>query len=85
MSISTEQYELPVYWASALINGDESGLEEDDLKALRDFERYMITVHGKCWCLDVEEDSWFSSHHDATRYGILACDVALYTFDTTRE
>lgn len=78
--IKIEQYELPAYWASVLINGDESGLDDDEMKALNRFLRYMMTVHQRCECVDVEEDSWFSTYHDATRFGVLPCDVALYTF-----
>ena len=30
--IKTTEHELPSYWASALINDDWSGLEEDEIK-----------------------------------------------------
>jgi len=79
-----EQYELPAHWASALINGDDSGLEEEDLIALEKFERYMALVYKQCWCVDVGEETWFSNYHDATKFGVLPCDVALFTFDITK-
>ena len=80
-----EYYELPAYWASALINGDESGLTEEDEKPFDNFVHYMIAVHGQCWCVDVEEESYFSWSHDASRFGALAGDVAMFCFDVTKR
>ena len=82
-----EYYELPAYWASALINGDESGLTEEDEKPFDSFVHYMIAVHGQCWCVDVSDDESgnFKRWHDATEFGGLPCDVATFTFDVTRQ
>ena len=80
MTIEIVKYELPTYWASALINGDLSGLEADDLIGLAQFENYMMKEHGSCHAADVESEGHFSRWHDATRFGILACDVAEYSF-----
>ena len=78
-----EYLELPTYWASALINDDYSGLEDDDANALDAFVSYMIKVYGKCWCIDVQDDSNFAKYHDAHAFGVLACDVSTYAFDVT--
>jgi hypothetical protein len=80
-----EKYELPIHWASALVNGDESGLSEEDQKALDKFTRYMLKVYGQCFCIDVEDDVYFSLYHDATQFGVLAADCAIYCFDVTQE
>jgi hypothetical protein len=32
--ITIEEVTLPAHWASALVNGDESGLEDEDCKAI---------------------------------------------------
>jgi hypothetical protein len=78
-------YELPQHWASALINGDDSGLDEDDIERLNEFERDMVKEYGKCWCVDVEEEGYFKTYHDARKYGVLACNVAIFTFDTSPD
>lgn len=83
--MQTETYDLPVYWASALINGDESGLSEEDAEALEGFTAWMIAHYGKCWAIDVSEDSWFARSHDAWQWQPLAGHVATYTFDVTPE
>ena len=81
-----EIYELPTHWASALINGDLSGYDSDDLEAIRRFADDMIRRYGKCWCLDVSDDEGnFVKYHDASQYGVLACDVAEFSFDVTKE
>lgn len=72
MDIETIEYKLPAHWASAIINGDDSGLSDNDLVELEAFlekEEYPNIV-------DVSEDSYFSHSNDA---GTLACDVSVYT------
>jgi hypothetical protein len=80
-----EYYELPIYWASALVNGDESGLTEEDQKALAKFTKFMVKVYGHCTCVDVEDDVYFKPYHDATQFGVLAADCAMYSFDVTQD
>lgn len=75
--------ELPAFWASALINGDVSGMEDEDEQALDKFTAYMVAEYGQCWAVDVSEESSFTRWHDAQSYGVLACDCAVYTFDVT--
>ncbi len=41
MTIETDTVTLPVYWASALVNGDYSGLEDDDAEHCRLTEREL--------------------------------------------
>ena len=65
-------YDLPTVWASYLVNGDASGLEESDI-ALCDRK----TV-GMGSCVSVSEESYFG------RYNGQGCDLATYTFDTPR-
>ena len=75
--------ELPAFWASALINGDVSGLDDEAEIALDKFTAYMVAEHGQCWAVDVSEEPSFTQWHDAKCYGVLACDVCVYTFDVT--
>lgn len=78
--VETIQYTLPTYWASALINGDESGLEQEDQDALGAFIQHMLQEHGQCHCVDCTEEPEFTRYHDARPYGVLACDCLEYTF-----
>lgn len=71
MDIQT--YTLPSYWASYLINGDASGLEngEED-----EIDEWLLSKQPG-YCVGVGDDHWFSRSNDA---GTLAGDVAEYTF-----
>lgn len=77
-------YDLPAHWASALINGDLSGYDSDDLEAIRLFTADMVATYGSCRCLDMGEDHWLTQWHDARSFGVLACDTASFAFDITR-
>lgn len=81
----TETFELPTHWATAFMYGEQDGFEDEDLEAIEAFESYMVKRYGGCWCLEV--DSWrgFAVHHDASDFGVLACDVSTFTFDVTPE
>ena len=85
MTIEIETYELPEHWASALINGDEDGYSDSELQAIDRFNYDMIERYGQSWCMgvDIHDGGDFRRYHDATRYGVLACDVAIFTFDVT--
>lgn len=80
-----ETYDLPDFWAACLINGDESGMTERDMKALNAFVQEMQQTYGHCSCLTCSDDDGgdFRRYHDATRFGVLACNVLTYSFDVT--
>lgn len=80
-----ENFELPAFWASALINGDTSGLSDNDEQALDDFAEFMLAEYGSCWALDCSEEPSFMRWHDAARFGVLACDVLTFSFDVTKH
>lgn len=63
--------DLPVYWASAIINGDDSGLNDWDVEHMN-AEITAIADAGMI-VVDVSEDTFFG------RYGGLGCDMATYT------
>jgi hypothetical protein len=71
------KYKLPAYWASYLINGDDSGIDPAD-KAAADRFLKSENLPGP---VDVG-DSYFSHRNDA---GTLAGDVAEYTFLIKRK
>lgn len=59
-----EPYTLPAYWAPALINGDYSGYEDDEIAEIQEFER----AHGYCVGCS-EETEEFSWRNDANKLG----------------
>lgn len=68
-------YLLPAYWASSLINGDDSGLEPGEDKQIESFlEREGLE---KWTCADCSSESFFSHSNDATSLG---GNVLRYTF-----
>jgi hypothetical protein len=76
-----EQYTLPTHWATALMYGDEDSLTDEDLEHLNAFvDAQPFTMFH---CVDVEdnESGDFRRYHDATAFGVLACDVSTFTFD----
>jgi len=68
----TVTYSMPIYWASYLINGDASGMEDDEIKEADE----AIEAIGLGSPVDVGE-SEFRNRGD---YGHLAGDYADYTF-----
>ena len=74
--MKTATYTLPTHWASALFNGDWSGLNEQDEEAL------TRVMHGEALPdpLDVLDNSSFCKYHDATPYGVLACNCSTCIF-----
>lgn len=74
MKMQSETYSLPVYWASYLINGDASGLEDTDQAKC---DAFLQSLPYGWYCVDVSEESHFRHSNDA---GTLAGDCADYTF-----
>ena len=70
-------FTLPNHWASALINGDTTGLEEEELA---NFELFCDDETQGLTCVDCWEDSSFVKYHDAKDYGILATDCSTFVF-----
>lgn len=77
----TFTYNLPAHWAPALVNGDLSGLEEDDEEALM----RVIAGEGLPDPVSVSSEPEFLKYHDAQPYGVLACDCLEYTFISTED
>lgn len=68
--------QIPEHWLSAIINGDESSFDyyddDDDYKAYQAFVKHEIDPMA---IIEPEEESHFCWKHDATGYGVLACNV----------
>jgi hypothetical protein len=68
-------YNLPAHWAPALINGDESGLDDKEVKILHRW----LKAEEPGECIDVTDEPAFMSYHDAYPL-VLPCDCLLFTF-----
>ena len=78
----TFELTLPTHWSAALINGDPVSPDCDEAAEAEEesFMRFCFNeIHGAD-CVGVEEESFFSKHHDAKAYGVLACDCSVFTF-----
>lgn len=73
-AMKTQSFILPAYWASYLINGDASGISDDD-KACCD---RFIESRKLGAALACSDESWFSHTNDSGNG--LAGDVLEYTF-----
>jgi len=70
-------YTLPAHWAGALINGDYSGLSDEEQYELESWS----TSGNWGYCVGVEGEPEFTPWHDA-RPEVLPCDCLTYTFQT---
>lgn len=68
-------YLLPAYWAPALINGDESGLTDEESTALAG---WMESHPELGTCLGCDDEPEFCKENDA---GTLACDCLTFEFE----
>lgn len=73
--MKTTTYKLPAHWASVLINGDASGLSDDEDQALA---QWLNDVKPG-YCLDCNDEPEFTPWHDAREYA-LAGDCLTFTF-----
>ena len=71
----TTTYSLPVYWASYLINGDTSGLEDGEQTEI---DAWLAALPYGWDCVDVSEETSFRRSNDSN--STLAGDCADYTF-----
>lgn len=70
----------PSYWASYLINGDDSGMDEGEIAACEAWlEREGLGTPVSC------EGAGFIWRHDAYHEMPLGADCQEYTFITTKE
>jgi len=76
MSIKTVKYTLPNYWANALINNNYDNLSDKECAQFALF----YAAHQNFICVDTDSGDGFQKNHDASLYGVLACNVATFTF-----
>ncbi len=68
--IEVDEFDAPAHWASAFINGDTSGLEEEELAEL---EAWQAAHPELGWVVDVSEETHFG------RWNGLQTELATYT------
>lgn len=73
--MKTEKYILPAFWASALVNGDWSGLTEADSRFVADF----LNVNCPGYAVSAEECG-FRWRHDASPLHVGGADCAEFVF-----
>ena len=71
--IETETYILPAYWASALINNDWSGMDDQEEQELNNWLEQVKPGS----CVGCSDYGYFSYRNDA---GMLAGDVLEFYF-----
>jgi len=77
--MKTIKFTLPDFWASALINDDASGLDDDEHDQLNEWLLNVKPGH----CLSVSDEYKFTKYHDARDY-VLACDCLEYIFEVSK-
>jgi hypothetical protein len=76
--IKTVEYKLPVHLACALINGDRSGMSDEEERQLDEWVSDKVAQHGGLFhCVDVSQNCEFCWLHD---YDKLGADCAIFTF-----
>jgi len=78
--MTTETYILPAYWASALINADNSGLEDNEIAEIEKFETDKKEDGCRFACIGCSEEQYFAHRNDANNMG---GDVLEFTFDVS--
>jgi hypothetical protein len=65
------EYTIPTWALSSLINGDDSGLEDEDIEKLDSFINKVVKRHGNALFMlgDKSEKSEFSSYNDIDNLG----------------
>jgi len=68
-------FQIPAQWAEALLNNDETRLENVTKQELQAFRQFMYHYVETGDVLSMGQSPYFSKHHDARPYGVLPCDV----------
>ena len=69
----------PSYWASYLVNGDSSGLEQEEIEQADKFAEWLGGNIVDCTGEHDDDHPGFMRYHDAQQFGTLAADCSRYT------
>lgn len=78
--METITLELPDFWALALFYDDTSEFGYEDEKPFQDFCQWALKNYGTSEPVEADNQGHFSKFHDATQFGVLACNCHYYTF-----
>ena len=74
MVIITETFELPLHWLPALVNDDNSHMDDVEIARLDRFIKHQLE-HYEIFNVVSYSEPYFSGWHDAREFGELAGDV----------
>jgi len=63
------EYILPMYWASYIINGDATGLRDGEQEEIDEYFKKM----GNPYIVSIGDEYWFADRNDATKLGGDVC------------
>lgn len=77
---------LPAHWATAIVYGDETGLDDADAAA---FNAWIDWFQAECGtiitCEVFSDEPQFVKYHGATRQGVLAAMCHQFAFITDKS
>lgn len=76
MAIESFTYIAPAFLAPYLVNGDASGMTDQEVAAC---DAWVESLPGQ-WCVDASEESVFVRYNDANYFFPDAGDCLRYTF-----
>ena len=81
------KYVLPEHWLPAIVNDDYAELNESEQEQLLRFMRHSVECHGHFRCLGATKETGegIQWRHDATPYGVLACECWEVAFDVEHD
>lgn len=71
------EFILPAHWAPSLINGDDTGLEDWEIRTIDQFLIDWSQGSPLIWA-NCSEQPDFVTYHDVRQYGIKPCDCLEY-------
>lgn len=74
MEFDYYEYKIPTCYLVALVNGDISGLNDEDIKTLDEF----VETLPEYWTFEFGEEVYFSYDNDVDRYGNDVVDAKCY-------
>lgn len=74
-AMKTQTYTLPAYWELYLLQGDDSGLRKNEIKAV---DRWL-EEHPNLLAVSRGSDEVWQHNHDGGNYGAMVCKFAFQT------
>ena len=80
--MKTVTYTLPAHWIYPLEYGPDSygDMSDSEITEFEQFCNDVVKDLGQCFPVSHVEESSFCRYHDASNYGVLACDCVEVTF-----